>query len=767
MDMSKYLSIFVSESQDHLQKMDGLLLTLERSPEDMPAIAALFREAHSMKGMSALMGYEGLAEVAHRLEDFLDRCRGGQSRIGGAALEALFEGVDLLRQAVAEAGQSGAPSVDVSAYLGKLAAATDAVPAAGGAAGAASGNARARLLVELVAAAPPEVFAHPGPVYALHVEIVADTPMPAARAYIILRKLAELGEVLRSLPTQGQLQAGEGDLSLAALLASKQSPGAIHRTLSDWVDVAAVTVEPLEGAEPPPAPAQAAAPPPRPQAPPPPPVPPAPPAARGPAGPIAPSRERPAAPQPIGPVPTPAAAPAFAAARAEARPPQVPPLPAPRRDAPPAPAPTARPAPAASQVLAPRPAPAAAPAAAPRPEGLAGLVARADTLARVDTRLLDQLVDQVGELITAKGSLLEEGRGTTSPGLRDAIDRVERLVGSLQRQALKLRMMPFEMIADRFPRAVRDVARRGGKEVDFRLEGTDIELDRSILDHLADPLIHILRNAVDHGLEAPQEREGLGKPRAGVLTLRAAKEGESIFLQIEDDGRGMDADRLRGVAVRKGLLTAEQAAALSEGEALELITRPGFSTADKVTDISGRGVGMDVVKTTIDRLHGSLLIDSVPGEGSTFTLRLPMSLAVIAVLMVRVGPERYAIPMYQVGTTIEVLEEEIQRAQGQEVVGIGGELIPLVRLGRALQCPRNGGAAHGAGAGRDARPAPLYAVLTQVRGRDVGMVVDEILSVQDVLVKPLDKTLRGLRGFAGVTVLGDGSVVLILDLNAL
>jgi len=293
----------------------------------------------------------------------------------------------------------------------------------------------------------------------------------------------------------------------------------------------------------------------------------------------------------------------------------------------------------------------------------------------VDTRLLDQLVDQVGELITVKGSLLEETRGGASPGLREAVQRVERLVGSLQRQALKLRMMPFEMIADRFPRAVRDLARKESKEVEFRLEGREIELDRSILDHLSDPLLHLLRNAVDHGIEPPEERAHLGKTRAGTLTLRVAREGESIYLQIADDGRGMDPAHLRRAAVRRGVLTAEQAADLSDEEALELITRPGFSTADQVTDVSGRGVGMDVVKTVIEGLHGSLLIASAPGEGTTFTLRLPVSLAVISALLVRVGPERYAIPMYQVGTTIEVLEEEIQRAQGQEVAGIGGEFF--------------------------------------------------------------------------------------------
>jgi two-component system chemotaxis sensor kinase CheA len=217
--------------------------------------------------------------------------------------------------------------------------------------------------------------------------------------------------------------------------------------------------------------------------------------------------------------------------------------------------------------------------------------------------------------------------------------------------------------------------------------------------------------------------------------------------------------------VRRGLLTGEQAANLLDEEVLELITRPGFSTADQVTEVSGRGVGMDVVKTVIEGLHGSLLIASVPGEGTTFTLRLPVSLAVISALLVRVGPERYALPMYQVGTTIAVTEETIQRAQGQEVLALAGDLIPLLRLGRALGTPVNGG--RGSGAGGDGRAAPLYAVLTEVRGRDVGVVVDEIVGVQEVLVKPLGKALRGLRGFAGVTILGDGAVVLILDLNAL
>ena len=723
MDMSKYVAIFVSEAQEHLQRVDELLLALERAPDDADAIAALFREAHSLKGMSASMGYEGMAEVAHRLEDFLDRCRHGRAQIGAGALELLFEGVDLLRQAVNEISERGAPTVNVASFLQKLSA-----PGRPAQAGGTPGHSR---LAELLAGIPSEALARRGPTYAVQVEIAADAPMPAARAYIALKKLEGLGAVLASLPTLEQVQAGDFDGSLSVLLASDRTPGAIHREVSNWPDVANVLLEMLEG--------EGAAP-------------------RQPLSPTldlkmgarldgeprpgsvadAPRRDGPARPATLPESPAPAAAAVGAGAAPAARGEAQPSLPA-RVEG--------------------QPVPAGRGPEHPSPRG------RGDQMVRVDTRLLDQLLDQVGELITAKGSLLEEGRGTASPSLREIIRQVERLVGSLQRHALKLRMMHFEAIADRFPRAVRDLAHKSGKEVDFRLVGKEIELDRSILDHLGDPLIHILRNAVDHGIEPPEEREHLGKPRAGSLTLRAAKEGESVFLQIEDDGRGMDPDHLRRVAVGKGLLTAEQAAALSDAEALELITRPGFSTADRVTDVSGQGVGMDVVKTTIEGLHGSLLTESVPGGGSTFTLKLPMSLAVISVLLVRVGAERYAIPMYQVGTTIEVGEGDIQRAQGQEVVGVDGELIPLRRLARALGCPPHGARARKDGAGE--RAAPLYAVLTEVRGRDVGMVVDEILGVRDVLVKPLGKALRGLRGFAGLTILGDGSVVLILDVNGL
>jgi len=374
---------------------------------------------------------------------------------------------------------------------------------------------------------------------------------------------------------------------------------------------------------------------------------------------------------------------------------------------------------------------------------------------RVDTRLLDDLMDQVGELVTAKGTLLEESQAIPSRTLRESIGRVETLVKGLQQQTMKLRMMPLEMIADRFPRAVRDLARKRGKELNFEILGKEIELDRAILEELPDPLLHIFRNAIDHGIEAPEERVRNGKPPTGTIRLEASKERESVLIRVSDDGRGMDPAHLRRVALERGVITREQHDSLPDGEALALITVPGFSTAKEVTDVSGRGVGMDVVKTVIESLRGILLIESVPGQGSTFTLKLPLTLAVVAVLLVDVGGERYALPVTYVQQILEVPVTEIQRSQGQEMIAYDGALIPLVRLGRILGCPEE-----------DAGPYRLL-VLSEMRGRLVGLAVDRLVGYREVVVKSLGKALKGLRGFAGVTILGDGSTVLILDLNTL
>jgi two-component system chemotaxis sensor kinase CheA len=673
MDMSKYVKMFVSESQEHLQKMDGLLLALEQDGGDRGAIDTLFREAHSLKGMSASMGYEELAKVSHRMEDYLDRFRGGKGVLEREGVDMLFEGVDLLRRAVEEIAAGQAPTLMAESYVAKVATLLTTGPGAGSGPGS-----RAE-----VAAAQQRAEAKGLALFAVEIQISSDAPLPSARAYITLRRTRDLGELVRSTPSTEQVQAGEFSGSLSILLGTARSAAEVQAFLTGLPDISSVIVRPVDPGE-----------------------------EGGRAQPL--PREQPPRTQGGG-------------APAEVRP-------------------------AASPQQEPRP------PAAPAPASGGSVVpsGRAATMIRVDTRLLDDLMDQVGELVTAKGSLLEESQAIHSQALHESLGRLESLVKSLQQQAMKLRMMPLELIADRFPRAVRDLARKRGKDLNFQILGKEIELDRAILEELPDPLLHIFRNSIDHGIEPPEERVCKGKAPTGTICLEASKERESVVIRVSDDGRGMDPTHLRRAALERGIITREQHDSLSDAEVLYLITVPGFSTATEVTDVSGRGVGMDVVRNAVESLRGSLLIESMPGQGSIFTLKLPLTLAVVAVLLVEVGAERYALPVSYVEQILEMETEGIQHSQGQEMVARDGVLVPLVRLGRILACPEP------ATNGRQ-----LLLVLCEMRGRLVGLAVDRLVGYREVVVKSLGKALKGLRGFAGVTILGDGSTVLILDINTL
>jgi two-component system chemotaxis sensor kinase CheA len=673
MDMSKYIKMFVSESQEHLQKMDGLLLTLEQDGSDRGAIDTLFREAHSLKGMSASMGYEELAKVSHRMEDYLDRFRGGKGTLEREGVEMLFGGVDLLRRAVEEIAAGQAPTLVAEAYVAKIPPVLTSRPADLGSRSVEPG--------EVAATRQRAVTPGPAP-FAVEIEIAPDSPLPSARAYITLRRARDLGELVRCIPSMEQVQAGEFSGRLAIILRTSRTAAEIQAFLASLPDVATVTVRPAQPGEE---------------------------EGRGHPGP----GEQPAPTRGGG-------------------------IPAEGRPAPP-----------------PQQEPQLPIAHAPASSGAVAAWGRAAAMIRVDTRLLDDLMDQVGELVTAKGSLLEESQGISSQSLHESVGRLDSLVKSLQQQAMKLRMMPLEMIADRFPRAVRDLARKRGKELNFEILGKDTELDRAILEELPDPLLHIFRNSIDHGIEPPEERVRNGKSPTGTIRLEASKERESVVIRVSDDGRGMDPAHLRRVALERGIITQEQHDGLSDPEVLYLITLPGFSTAKEVTDVSGRGVGMDVVRNAVESLRGSLVIESVRGQGSTFTLRLPLTLAVVAVLLIEVGGERYALPVSYVEQLLEVDAEDIQRSQGQEMVARDGLLVPLVRLGRILGCPESG-----------ADPRQVL-VLCEMRGRLVGLAVDRLVGYREVVVKSLGKALKGLRGFAGVTILGDGSTVLILDVNTL
>lgn len=374
---------------------------------------------------------------------------------------------------------------------------------------------------------------------------------------------------------------------------------------------------------------------------------------------------------------------------------------------------------------------------------------------RVDIDRLDNLMNLVGELVMHKGRLEQIGFSNKISELNETIEQIDRISTDLQAVVMKVRMVPIEQVFNRFPRMVRDLARDLNKEVDFLIEGKETELDRTVIDEIGDPLVHLLRNAIDHGLESSQERLKKGKSHKGTVILRARHEGNNVYIEVEDDGGGIDTDRVIAKAVEKGILPSPNIAQISREEASEFLFHPGFSTAQNITDISGRGVGLDVVKTKIESLSGEIFVDSKPGQGTRFKIKLPLTLAIIQALMVSVQDEIYAIPLSSVDETTMITASDIKMMQNQEVIMLRGSVLPLYRLGDLLSVP-------GQSDNED-----MYVVVVRKAEKQIGLVVDSLIGQQEIVIKSLGRLLGGIPGIAGAIVAGDGHVRLILDIVTL
>ncbi|WP_056934007.1 chemotaxis protein CheW [Thermococcus barophilus] len=373
---------------------------------------------------------------------------------------------------------------------------------------------------------------------------------------------------------------------------------------------------------------------------------------------------------------------------------------------------------------------------------------------KVDVEHLDKLMNLVGELVINKGRLEQIAERLGDRELSETLSTLSRLLTELQDEIMEMRLTPVAEVFNKFPRMVRELARKMGKEVELIIEGADIEVDRTILDKLGDVLVHLLRNAVDHGIEPPEEREKLGKPRTGRVELIARREKSHVEIIVKDDGRGIDPEKVKKKAIEKGLITPEQAAEMSDEEAINLIFLPGFSTAEKVTDVSGRGVGMDVVKEVLKSLNGSIIVQSEVGKGTTFTLKLPVSMAIIQALLIKVQDEIYAIPINNILESIEIKKENLKSIGGKEVIVLRGEIIPVIMLHELFGLPVP-------------QLDNFPAIIVDQGAQKVAIGVDELLHKKDIVIKSLGKMLSHVRGFAGATILGDGSVVLIIDINSL
>jgi len=380
---------------------------------------------------------------------------------------------------------------------------------------------------------------------------------------------------------------------------------------------------------------------------------------------------------------------------------------------------------------------------------------------RISTEQLDKLMNLVGELVINRSRIHELTGNIKSKELEVALLEFHKLTKELQDEVIKARMIPLDHITYIYPRMVRDLSRVQNKKIDFIIKGKGIKFDRTVLEEIGDSLVHLLRNAVDHGIETPERRVEIGKKETGTILITASRQDNFALIEIEDDGCGINTKEVKEIALKKGIISKERAKQLQEKEAMQLIFTPGLSTSDSITDISGRGIGMNIVKNRIERLGGSVKIESKPGLGSTFELKLPLTIAVYQAMIVRVGKEKYAIPFTSIIKSIEVSPQEIKHIKRQEVVLIDKKILPLLRLRRLFQLPDKN-------ENKIVDKNNIFVVIIEKYGQYIGIIVDELLEKQEVIVKNFkSKLLDNTRGFAGATILGDGNVILIIDVNSL
>jgi two-component system chemotaxis sensor kinase CheA len=709
---AEYRDLFVAEAQENLQALSDGALRLEKGGGDLAAVRDLFRAAHTLKGMAATMGFEGLTQLCHALEDALDAMRSGTLGLAPGLGDALLAAVDAMAGMLGNvaAGGDGGPADLV--VVGRFKAlASGEIPAVSAAAAAVAPDAGQVLpagasSVELLL--PPyeegrqavaRAVADGSPVARISVSLEPTCAFKGVRALLVRKALERLGAVACTWPAGRALEEGAFEHGFDLWVASGAGLEELEQAALRVIEVSAAQGQLLPSAS-----FQAGAQAPAPRA-----------AAAGPSA---------AAPQtgldllqvPLATIGDAVLEDGSAAAPAPAAP---------------SPGDTA---PAAAQE--------------------ANTAVR-QTL-RVSVERLDKVLNLVGELVTAKIRLSQIAKVRQLKDLSEAMIQVDHIVNELQEEVTAARMVPMEQIFSRFPRMIRDLSRELGKPMDLVLEGREIELDRSILDEIAEALVHLLRNSADHGIEAPEVRRRMGKPATGTIRLEAKRDKNHVNISVEDDGSGIDTRRVREAAVRKGLMTQEAAQALSEDEAVSLIFAPGFSTNDQVTRVSGRGVGVDAVRARAEALGGNLRVENFPGHGTRFRIRLPLTLAIVQALRVRVGREEYMAPVVNVVEAVECQRQDLRRIHGQDTLMLRDEVLPVSRLGRLLDV---------AGSAQD---PPIFTVLVvEVTDRRVGLIVDEVMGQQEIAIKTLSRSLKAVRGFGGVTILGDGSVCLILDLPSL
>ncbi len=668
MDVKQYQELFISEGRGILSSLNTSLVSLEKNPEDIECLNEIFRQAHTLKGMSASMGYEEITKLTHEMESVLDLLRRGSLKADKETVNLLFESFDALEALVDNVAAKGdtkkskgqkEKEKDISVLTSRL---RKIMPDYPKNKEELKKEKRSNLRLEdadrleIVQKAKDGFFA-----YRVTVSLKKDCLMKEARAFIVVKLLQEMGKVIRSQFLCKQLESGKFGRHFGLFFTSKESPDLIKEKGEAIQDVDKIVFKPLE----------------------------------------------------IDEVIVVDSRKSIVDSKQNAE----------------------------GQRL------------TTNDKNLKQKVPEIQ-MVRVSLDKLDSLMNVAGELVINKIRLTNIGQSLENKPLNEALTQMSRLSDELQIGIMETRLVPIDYIFNRFPRMARDLAAQEKKEVDLIIEGADIGLDRTILDDMNDPLIHLLRNAVSHGIETPEVRKELGKKTTGQIKLTAKRERNFVNIEVSDDGQGMDPEEIRRIAVKKGIVLPQEAEKLSREEIFMLISTAGFSTSKSVTQTSGRGVGMNLVKTKVESYGGAVNIESKVNAGSKFTLKLPLSMAIIQALLVRVETETYAIPLVNITETIKIDTATIKTMEHHEVVPYRDEVLPLIRLRGKFGFSSEGGLPTN---------ARIPVVVVEVGYKKAGLVVDKLLGQQEVVIKTLKGELRNVPGIAGATILGDGKVAMIVD----
>lgn len=679
MDMNQYLEVFIEESKEHLQTCSEQLLVLEKNPNDLSIVNEIFRSAHTLKGMSATMGYEDLANLTHKMENVLDAIRNSKIFLTPELFDVIFLAVDDLEAIVMSIAEGGDGKRDVTNVVHKLqqiekGERLDTPAIIETAASSSALEQKEETMGEydefemtVLQQSKEQGFKS----YEISIGLREDCLLKAARVFMVFEVLEKSGEVIKSNPSAELLEEEQFDQKFTVTLVTKESIEEIQKKIMkvsevDVVEITALNLEDIRHA------------------------------ANVKVEKIAADADK---------EPNENSNTSVSTENKEVK--------KPVKHAP-------------SKTI------------------------------RVNIERLDILMNLFEELVIDRGRLDQISSELDNQELHETVERMSRVTSDLQTIVLNMRMVPVETVFNRFPKMVRQLARDLNKKVDLEIIGAETELDRTVIDEIGDPLVHLLRNAMDHGVETPEARLAKGKNEEGKILLKAYHSGNHVFIEIEDDGAGINKERVLSKALANGILSKETALTLTDKQIYELIFASGFSTADTISDVSGRGVGLDVVKNTIESLGGSVTIDSKENEGSIFLIQLPLTLSIISVMLVEIQQEKYAIPLSSIIETAIIRKEDIMNAHNQQVIDFRGKVLPLLFLKEIFEVPV-----------QQEEEEYLSIVIVRKGDKMAGLVVDSFIGQLEIVLKSLGNYLTTAFAISGATILGDGQVALIVDCNAL